>query len=468
MLPTGTQTLIERVLSQIANSGLKEVDLVVSDQPEELRKLVGQGERWGLRVTWHWVQSEVRSYASLRSFDWQGIDKVVFARAEHWISDRALTQIIESENLALVRADQPNVWTGWASCSTALLDKMPAAGSAAEAGAIFQSHSQMKRKIMQREDWFAPACAQDMLALQQRSLSDEGLSSAPATWIRKPWGVMSPQAWVDPQAQIRGPAIIGPGCFVCAEAQIGPNTVLTKDVIVDSEVRIADTLAMPDVYFGHKTELRHTLVNGHRVMHTKTRTSSQLPDIRAVRNSGNKDLPQTGLISRGMAAALLVAFAPVAAVDWIVRKAYRLPPRWQTQPVVHGYLARNAGLRVHLLNVADPQQGLTGQCLAQYGLLLDIAHGKRHWFGVRTRTMGQWQQLSTDWQSVLARAPVGLIHASAWHEPGQLASTEAQAAADVFFAVSPNWKTRLRMCMDLLRQSSTALSNASFNATAKA
>jgi len=252
LLPCGTQTLVERTLDQFAHSGLKNIDLIVSDQPDELRKVIGHGERWGLRITWHWVQSGASSYSVLRSFDWHGVQKVLFARAEQWISDRALVNLIEAKNLVLVRADQPNVWTGWACCDKETVSTLIGVGHTSELGTLLQAHSNTARKIILREDWAAPVSAADIVQLQQRALNEEGLDSAPATWIRKPWGIMSPQAWVDPKAIIRGPAIVGPGCFVSADAQIGPNTVLTKDVIVDNEVRIADSLALPGVYFGQK------------------------------------------------------------------------------------------------------------------------------------------------------------------------------------------------------------------------
>jgi len=191
----------------------------------------------------------------------------------------------------------------------------------------------------------------------------------------------------------------------------------------------------------------------HRVLHIKTHTLSHLPEIRAHRQTARTETPTTGWLSRGLACAGLALLAPIAGFDWLTRKAMGLPQRWNTQPVVHGHLAHNAGLRVLLLNEPAPQSDLAGTCFAQYGRLIDIAQGKRHWFGVRARTMSQWQHLSPDWQNLLARTPIGLIHASAWHEAGQRPTSEAQAAADVFYAVSPGWKTRLRICTELLRGS---------------
>lgn len=455
LLPCGTQTLIERMLDQFARNGLRQIDLIVSDQPDELRKLVGNGERWGLQIAWHWVQDNSRTYGTLRSFDWNGVEKILFARAEQWISERALTQLIESDNLLLVRADQPSVWTGWACCDTGLLNILVNKASASEVGDILQAHASTARKMALREDWAAPVTAADLVCLQQRALSTQGLDCAPATWIPKPWGIMSPQAWIDPKAFIQGPAIVGPGCFICADARIGANVVLTKDVIVDNDVYIAETLVMPDVYLGHRAEFRHTLISGGRVLHVKSRTSSLLPDLRAHRRVLRCDMPEVGWVSRTLALAALALFAPLVAMDGVVRSSRKLPPRWNTQPVVHGYLSQNNGLRIHLLNEPAPQSSFAGQCLAQYGRLIDIAQGKRHWFGVRARTLGQWQRLSNDWQGLLARAPIGLINASAWHEPGQPPCAEAQAAADVFFAVSPSWKLRLRMCAGLFHRPSS-------------
>lgn len=456
LMPCGTQSLIERQLDQFAHLGILDVDLVVSDHPDALRQVVGQGEKWGLQIHWHWVQSDARAYSALRSFDWHGVDKVLFARADQWISDRALKALLLSENLMLVRADQPSVWTGWACCHKDMIIRFAQSGSVVEMGLLLQSHISTTRKIILRQDWAAPATPADMVELQQRALCCEGLQAAAATWIRKPWGLMSPQAWVDPQARITGPVLVGPGCFVAAHAKLGPNTVLCRDVIVDSRTHLSDTLALPGVYLGKGLELRHSMVIGHKVIHVRSRTSSHLPSIQARRLDRHPSQTQTrtSWSGRAIAAMVLLGGSPLVAADWALRRTCGRNSRWHTQPVVHGHLAQHNGLRVHLLNEPTAQTSLWGRALSQYGRVIDIAQGKRHWFGVRARNMGQWHQLNADWQSLLARTPIGLIHATAWREAGEVPSAEA-AAADVFYAVSPTWKTRLHMCLGMLHQSTT-------------
>ena len=47
------KALIEYWLEHLVTLGAREVHLLASDRPEQVRRLVGNGERWGLQVTVH-------------------------------------------------------------------------------------------------------------------------------------------------------------------------------------------------------------------------------------------------------------------------------------------------------------------------------------------------------------------------------------------------------------------------------
>jgi hypothetical protein len=81
--------------------------------------------------------------------------------------------------------------------------------------------------------------------------------------------------------------------------------------------------------------------------------------------------------------------------------------------------------------------------------LLDVAAGRRCWFGARPRGHSQWYALRPEWQNILSRTPVGLLHAPAWAEdPAQ--SEEACAAADIYLAVQPAHKRAVTVLRGLM------------------
>jgi hypothetical protein len=83
--------------------------------------------------------------------------------------------------------------------------------------------------------------------------------------------------------------------------------------------------------------------------------------------------------------------------------------------------------------------------IAHFGALMDIAQGKRSWFGLRPREEPEWYALGRDWQELFGRTAIGLIHAPAWTETGGHLDSESYAAADAFMAVQSSLLGRVKI-----------------------
>jgi hypothetical protein len=81
--------------------------------------------------------------------------------------------------------------------------------------------------------------------------------------------------------------------------------------------------------------------------------------------------------------------------------------------------------------------------------LLDVAAGRRCWFGARPRGHSQWYALRPEWQKILSRTPIGLLHAQAWSDD-RLQREEAWAAADIYLAVQPPHKRAIVVVRGLM------------------
>jgi len=69
LLPYGWCTFIETAIERLADLGIRSIDLVISSCPEELRQLLGMGERWGVTLRWHLVKDAASPYSILRAMD---------------------------------------------------------------------------------------------------------------------------------------------------------------------------------------------------------------------------------------------------------------------------------------------------------------------------------------------------------------------------------------------------------------
>ena len=131
-------------------------------------------------------------------------------------------------------------------------------------------------------------------------------------------------------------------------------------------------------------------------------------------------------------------------------------PDWRTVPVVTGRDEASGELQTSPLRcaLANADAGRVGMWVLLAGLQ-DVAAGRRSWFGVRPRGHSQWYALRPEWQSILSRTPVGLLHAPAWAEdPAQ--REEACAAADIYFAVQPAHSRALTVLRGLMPSRRTA------------
>ncbi len=458
LLPYGWRTFIEAALEQLADLGVRQLDLVVSSRPEELRQLLGLGERWGMTLRWHLVKDAASPYNILRALGLDANQRVLLGQAGRLVSERALAALVENDQTAALASEQDAVlWAGWASVRAGRLLHLPPHSDERALGS-FLCQQQSPLLLIDAAEWVSVNNAADLLAAQNKTLTDEALTKLPATWLQTPWGAYSPEAVVQDGALMARPTLVGPGCVVAAGARLGPGTVLTRDVIVSSDATICRSLVFPDTFVGQGLELDETLVNAQSVEHLRLGVRTVLPaseglllDLHATDASG------TSWLSRAVAGLVCLLVLPWLALDTLLRSVRGLPLRWQTRLAVAGRDADTGEVLMQTLRCAPAStaQDGAGHWLAHYGEWLDVLQGRRSWFGVRPRSQSEWYALGRDWQLLLASTPVGCLHAPAW-EGGVGESLEAQAAADVYFVVRKSLGEQLRILRGLLRRKKPA------------
>jgi N-acetylglucosaminyldiphosphoundecaprenol N-acetyl-beta-D-mannosaminyltransferase len=452
LLPMGCSTLIERALEQLSNIGVRHVDLVLSSRPEELRQLLGNGERWGLHLRWHLVKESTAPYDILPSLGLNQAERVLLGHADRWVANEAIASLLQAD-LVLTHAGEPAgvQWAGWSCFRPNLLNAISAQLDETAVGSLMCNLG-VDLLGLERHQFVQVLSASQLLNAQRFALTPDFMRDVPATWLRTAWGAYSPDALVQAGALIEGPTLVGPGCMVAAGARIGPHTVLTRDIVISADSTVRNSLVLPHTYVGQGLELDETIVNARSVQHLRLGVRTVLPvsegllmDLRRRRNI------RTSWFARVMAAMVCLVFLPWLAIDSAVRRLRGLPPRWNQLPVVLGYDADCDQVLLQHLRCAEVGQSGAGRVLASYGAWLDVVVGHRSWFGARPRSQSEWNALSRDWQLLLANAPVGCLHAPAWSE-GDGESPESRAAADVFFAVRQSVGERTRLLFSVLRQ----------------
>jgi len=416
LLPLGHHSLLERQIDTLAAAAVTDIHLLICDRPAALRQLLGDGERWGVRLHWHVLSEPEHALALLRRPELQAARRVLIGDVGHWLPVDAMLRLANRTHTAWASAEPADaaaptdqtaqaasatlaVWAGWASVAPQALKALSGATNLPELQAALLALGN-EPLLLPASDCVLPQAPAGLLQTQRRLLARELALPLPGAWVQQPWGVMSPQAQVHAWAQIQGPVMIGPGCVVEAGAQIGPNTLLSRDVVVAAGASVQGSLVWPGSFIGPGVALAGCIVNGAR-LHVVPGGSAQglespgaLGTLNDVRGLGS------GLLGRGM-----------AALAWVLMGCGVLGP---------------ACWRQH------------------HHALWAIAAGRLRWFGVRPRSAADWQALHSEWRALLEATPVGWLHEPAWVEQAQ-DRLEAEAAADAFYAVNAGWREHVRL-----------------------
>lgn len=443
LLTLGTATFIQRVMDSCALAGVREVDLVVSEQPEMLRKVLHDGGPWGIRINWHYAKNTASPYTVLRGMGLDATDRVLIGHAHQWVASRIISELLQTTGVAL-NLGEALLWTGWFSAEMSLVFEL-------------SPNEDYTSLAMRVKNWGRGRCviatdlecaqvfeAKDLLLAQQHALDGSQEAAIPASWRRFPWGAASPDAVIDATAKIEGPVLIGPGSMVEGGTELGPDTVLARNVIVARGAKVRNSLVMSNTFVGGQITLENSLAQGNSIQSLKWSVRTVLSASDALITSLKPSLTtSTPALSRLLAGMLAVLTLPPFVLCVLTQRLSGEPSLWKSVNVVKTRLDGEDRLECVNVRLASDNKVLN-RVVAFYGGLLDIIQGRRNWFGMRPRRKSEWYALGRDWQNLFSRSAIGLLHATAWTEDVEHLNLETDAAADAFMAVQSTLAGRIR------------------------
>lgn len=439
LLPLGSATFVERVMESCALTGLSHIDVVASDHPESLRAALGDGEAWGLKLTWHLAKDPVAPYKVLSSLNFADDDLIVIGHAHQWVSERLISTLQQRPGAAM-HVGHAVFWTGWYSDTAKNIARLD---SYVDFAAMTRSVAflTIPGVLAQPHEYASVGSAAGLFEAQKRGFEDPAYS-APASWSRMPWGAMSPDATVSAAATIVGPVLIGPGCVVDSSAQIGPNVLLSRDVFISGGAEVRNSVVLPNTYVDGRVTLDHVVVQGNSVQNLKWNVGTVLAKEDAMLTPlFGTTASRTPVSSRMLGALLAVILLPwfflLAGLQCVLQK----PMLWRNARVVKSRNLETGELHMTTIREAY-SDGWLQTSVGFYGAVVDVIQGRRNWFGLRPRNTSAWYALSRDWQNLFSRTMLGVFHAPSWSETKSLADSESLAAADAFMAVHSTCRYR--------------------------
>ena len=211
------ESLLEYWLTHLALAGVSEVQILAKDRPEHIKRIVGHGARWGLKVE---VTSEVRELTPAQA-------QIKYA-----------TEFPSSA---------PN--------QISVLDHFP--GEASQP--LFNSYADLFAGLAR---WIPRAKTVDRVGMREVQ---------PGIWVGR-------HAHVSPEAKLNAPCWIGQHAYVGAQCVIGPNAVLEDRSFVEGGAEIVNSAVGSDTFVGKLAALRQSFAWGNTLVNWKSGSVTQIND----------------------------------------------------------------------------------------------------------------------------------------------------------------------------------------------
>jgi len=207
-------------IEHLAALGARQIEIIAPDGASQVREAVGDGARWGVRVS-------------------------------------VTASSIEPTREEAVDQYQPEVKAGWlpAPHDVVVMSHLP--GSSGPP--LFESYA----------SWFAAILAWMPLALTPARIRVEQVR--PGIWV-------SSRARVSPTAKLIAPCWIGDQVSVVAGAVVGPDAILEDRSVADGTARITRSWVGPDTFVGPMTCVANSLAWGSTLIDWRTDSLLHVPD----------------------------------------------------------------------------------------------------------------------------------------------------------------------------------------------
>lgn len=434
LLPVAGKPMLEHALESLAQAGVKRALVVVSPFADTVQGLIGDGARWGLRLTYTLTRGEEDPTEVIARLGERVHGPCVALRGDliHGFDVAAWVAAAASIAGAQVWAEADGLSAACGLHREGALELVPLAWPPAPLAEVAPTAA----RVPVEPDLFRPV----------RSLADYHRVNLDAAARRLP-GLILPGrevalglrvgrgSRVAPRSLRQGICLVGSRCRVAADAELSGEVVISDDVIVDRRAIIRSSLILPHTYVGELVEIKNAIVSANTMIRVDSGAILQVTDAFLL-----ADLEQATLgkglaepLNRLLGLILLVLSLPL----WPLAALASLPHR------ARGWLRplELVGNRREIDAFGQPRRrafttwtwGTRSPLLRHLPRILAVVTGDLRLVGVSPLTPEQAEALLEDWEQTREQAPVGLIGPTQLGIPAS-APLEEKLMSDVFYA----------------------------------
>ncbi len=390
--------IVCHVVEQLVALGIKEIHTVLHDLPEKVEELLGEGERWGIRIIHHLVKEPKRPFSTLgTSLLKNSPSSVVVGRGDSLLftsSDRILLRPRQ------MFVDKEGEWTGWATLDGTQLQDLDSEWSTQQLSQYLGENTTRHAVSFVASTASIPAildASRYLLDHPEKVLLPTELSEhRPGVWV-------SHGVEIDPSARLEGPLYLGRNCHIHKGVFIGPYAVVEEGSIVDSYTEVSDSLLFSNTYVGERLTIEGSVVDQKRLHHVKNKTVLEMCDEQVLSEVTQDKMGAvvTQLVERFVALFILIIFSPLVLYAGLslassIRQIVALPSpidpkQWRVVPQMQW---KKRDLPILLSTLLS---------------LFDVVAGDVRLVGLPSRSPEEVLSLSDSWKESYLQSKLGIV-----------------------------------------------------------
>jgi len=461
MLPLVDKPFVQHLVEFLIVKGITSIDFVLSEFPEQLEALLGDGTRWGGKFSFHPVRDADQPWKAVRLLCSPSDEKVLIADANYLppVPAEAIASPGDKPILWMdggMSIGTASDWSGWATCSSASLSAIADSSTRDD---VF-NHLLTVGGIPTPCAKVLTVSSFDRLIEAQKFVIEGWQEELVITGSRKNADIVIGRgARVHQSASLTGPLYVGEFSEVGAGVELEPGTVIARDCVIDTGCHIKDSIILPGTYVGKELDIVGCLADHGVLYNARLSTEIKIPDnflLGRITPGSASSRPAT-FASQVGAFVLLLLLWPLLVISIVFRATagngdalYR--KRMVQLPTGADKDSWKYFDRFYVGNPTDMLNDNFAQFLrADLPGLINVLRGDMYFVGAPGRTMDEIDELEPEWRELYLGSKVGLV-TEVRVRCGFQPEIEEQHASDTFYAVNASQGYDMKLLGDFVRK----------------
>ena len=431
LLPLAGKAVLAHTLEALIEAGFRQVHIVLSPYAEQVKEVFGNGERWGLSLTFSTSRGEESPLQIVASLQNPPTPPFLMVRGDIASSGGQLKSFLEQAE----QCDAP--------CVQALFNGengyMMLCRDLRSAELDHLSWAEAEQlPVSTRIELTGLVARLDTLAAFHQANLDAAAGRLPLlipghqTALGLTQG-RNTEAY--PQNVKQGMALIGAYCSLHPSVELSGEVVIGDNVIIDRRASIENTVILPHSYIGELVELRNAIVRGNDLIRVdngailKITDAFLLADLTSSRI--NKGL---GTVYNRVAGLLLLLLSLPFWIFALFLGILQNPGQpFRTYRLRGNKIALNDFGMPERTEFSVGEWNVSAPVLRYLPRILAVISGDLNFVGSLPVTLETASLRTEEWEKLADQAPAGLLGPTQLHVPAD-ASEEEKLMSDSFYA----------------------------------